>query len=160
MVSELAPVSLFIHRYVNPGDLFIVEEPEAHLHPAAQRKIAGTLVQLVNAGVCVLITTHSDTMLEQLGNFVHASVIGAKVPKQALSQEKIAAYSFARPKTGKQKNTVVKTISFDKDTGFLSTDHLDASSDLYNESVDLFNAGQAAVEDAAESATEGKKNAN
>ena len=33
MVSELAPVSLFIRNYVTQGDFFIIEEPEAHLHP-------------------------------------------------------------------------------------------------------------------------------
>ena len=155
MVSELAPVSLFIHRYVNSGDLFIVEEPEAHLHPAAQRLIAGILVRLVNAGVRVLITTHSDTMLEQLGNFAHAAEIGKKVQGQSLGEKEIRAYSFASPKTGKQKKTVVKVIPFDKDSGYLSADHLDASSNLYNEGVDLFNAGPKTAKGAS-----GKKDGN
>ena len=70
MVSELAPLVLFLRGIVQPGDTLIIEEPEAHLHPAAQTKIALTLARLVRIGVRVIITTHSDWLLEQIGNLV------------------------------------------------------------------------------------------
>ena len=70
MVSELAPLVLFLRGIVKPGDLLIIEEPEAHLHPGAQTKIAQTLARLVRAGVRVLITTHSDWLLQQIGNLI------------------------------------------------------------------------------------------
>ncbi len=139
MVSELASVSLFIRHYVNHGDLFILEEPEAHLHPAAQRDMSNILVQLVNAGVHVLITTHSEYVLEQISNYVHASKIKGKINKQALDAEKISVYLFNRPKRSKQKNTIVKKIPFDPNTGILTPDHLEVSSALYNETVDILN---------------------
>ena len=63
MVSELAPLILFLKYLVRPGDLLILEEPESHLHPAAQRRLARGIVRLVNAGVKVLITTHSETFV-------------------------------------------------------------------------------------------------
>ena len=143
MVSELAPVFLFLQHYVGQGDLFILEEPEAHLHPGAQREIANILVQLVNAGVHVMITTHSDTILEQINNAVVASGVKAKIAEQKLEKEKLLAYSFNMPKNRKQGVTV-KAIPFDDDMGILSEDHLEVSSDLYNESVRLFNAGEKA----------------
>jgi predicted ATPase len=69
-VSELAPLILYLKYYVEPGSVLIIEEPEAHLHPENQRVLAKYLVRLVRRGVHVLITTHSDYLLEQLNNFV------------------------------------------------------------------------------------------
>ena len=124
-VSELAPVSLFIRHYVCPGDLFIVEEPEAHLHPAAQRDISDVLARLVNAGVKVLVTTHSDNILEQVSNFIYAADLpDSKLTK--LDEEKCSVYLF-KPGRGGNKTTVNK-IPFDPETGLVTQDHLDVSS--------------------------------
>ena len=133
-VSELAPVSLFIRHYVCPSDLFIVEEPEAHLHPAAQRDISDIFVRLVHAGVKVLVTTHSDNILEQVSNFIYAADIPhSKLTK--LDEEKCSVYLF-KPGRGSNKTTV-KKIPFDSETGLLTQDHLDVSSELYNQTVNL-----------------------
>jgi predicted ATPase len=43
-----------------PGDLIIIENPEAHLHPAAQSKMGILLSLVANSGVQVLVETHSD----------------------------------------------------------------------------------------------------
>lgn len=136
-VSELAPISLFIRRYLDVGNLFIVEEPEAHLHPEAQRQIAGALAQLANAGVKVLITTHSDIIIEQISNFVYA----AKKPrsrKTKLKEEECSVYWFNRLR---MRKTGVKEKPFDPVFGFLTKDHLDVSSELYNEAVSLMERG-------------------
>ncbi len=141
-ISELAPIALFIRYYLLPGDLFIVEEPEAHLHPKAQRAIAGVLADLAKAGVYVLVTTHSDIILEQISNFIHADnipgdkMLNREASKHKLPVDKIRCYSFKR---FDRQGTTVKAIEFDEETGILTEDHLDEASDLYNQGVDLFN---------------------
>ncbi|WP_239073841.1 DUF3696 domain-containing protein [Streptomyces sp. SID10853] len=46
-----------------PGDLLLVENPEAHLHPAGQSKLGRFLAQVAGSGVQVVVETHSDHVL-------------------------------------------------------------------------------------------------
>ncbi len=49
---------------IAPADsLLIVENPEAHLHPAGQSHVGGFLAKMAAAGVQVIIETHSDHVL-------------------------------------------------------------------------------------------------
>ena len=144
MVSELAPISVFVRHHLEEGDLFIVEEPEAHLHPKGQRAISDVLVQLANAGVFVLATTHSDIVLEQIGNAVRRAGLenkksAAKNGGESLNADKAAAYSFHERIRGKTK---VKSVKFETVEGFATDDHLKASTALYNETVALWNADE------------------
>ena len=145
MVSELAPVSIFIRYHLDKDNLFIVEEPEAHLHPDGQRIISELLARLANAGVFVLATTHSDIVLEQVSNFVHASRINgtaaakrraAKIAGAVLTEKQVAVYSFAN---SNKRGTVVKKVEFDSEYGVLTSDHLKESTGLYNRTVLLLN---------------------
>jgi predicted ATPase len=45
------------------GTICIIENPEAHLHPSAQSKIGGFLAMVANAGVKVVVETHSDHLV-------------------------------------------------------------------------------------------------
>ncbi|MFE9239158.1 DUF3696 domain-containing protein [Streptomyces sp. NPDC007007] len=46
-----------------PGDLLIVENPEAHLHPAGQSRLGRFLARVAGSGVQVVVETHSDHVL-------------------------------------------------------------------------------------------------
>ena len=132
MVSELAPLVLFIRGLVRPGDTLIIEEPEAHLHPAAQAQMAATLARLVRAGVRVLVTTHSDFMLQEIGNLIREGELGEKTgePASWLDQEEVGAWLF-------QKNGKVKEIEFDRIKGIEPIEYEDVAEALYNRWADL-----------------------
>jgi len=49
-----------------PGEILIVENPEAHLHPKAQSRLAQFLAKVSNCGVQVFIESHSDHILNAL----------------------------------------------------------------------------------------------
>lgn len=61
-VSYALPVIL-AGLIATPGGLFIVENPEAHLHPAGQSRMGVFLAWLAGRGVQVVIETHSDHVL-------------------------------------------------------------------------------------------------
>ena len=70
MVSEIAPVVLYLRHIVQPGNVLIIEEPESHLHPAMQVEFTRQLARLVQHGYRIIITTHSEWVIEELGNVV------------------------------------------------------------------------------------------
>ena len=48
----------------------MIDEPELNLHPKNQRALARLVVRLVNAGVKVFITTHSDYLVKELNTLI------------------------------------------------------------------------------------------
>lgn len=122
MVSELAPLILFLKYLVNPGDLLILEEPESHLHPAAQRQMARGIVRLVNAGVKVLITTHSDYFLNQVNNLLRISFASDRWLKRegfaredCLKHDDVSAYAFEWDE--EEGGSRVRELEIRKDVG-------------------------------------------
>ena len=62
--------------------MLIIEEPEAHLHPAAQTQMAVALTGLVRAGVRVVLTTHSDWLLKEISNLIREGELREKPVNQ------------------------------------------------------------------------------
>lgn len=69
IVSELSPLLLLLKSNIN-FKAIIIEEPEAHLHPELQKKMAQLIIRMMNFGIPVWITTHSDTILQHLNNMI------------------------------------------------------------------------------------------
>ena len=143
MVSELAPVVLYLRHIVRPGDVLIIEEPEAHLHPAMQAAFARELARLVRAGVRIVMTTHSEWFLEQIGNLVRLSGLskarrqGLESADCALSPDQVGAWLF-RP-SNRPKGSVVEEVALDPETGLYPTGYDAVSDALYNEGANIYN---------------------
>ena len=143
MVSELAPVVLYLRHLVRPTDLLIIEEPESHLHPAMQAAFARELVRLVHAGIRVILTTHSEWFLEQLGNLARLGTLPEKKRKGTLDADyalrpgEIGAWLFERKQ--RPKGTLVREVILDAETGLFPTDFGLVSEALYNEGAEIFN---------------------
>ncbi len=132
MVSELAPLVLYLRGLVRPGDTLIIEEPEAHLHPGAQADMAVILARLVRAGVKVTVTTHSDWLLQEIGNLVLEGLLEDETDEPAswLLPEEVGVWHF-------QKDEPVKEIPFKSREGLSPEDYEDVAEGLYNRSVNL-----------------------
>ena len=69
-VRSLLDIGFYLRCTARKGDLFMVDEPELNLHPENQRRIARLLARLVNLGVNVFITTHSDYIVKELNTLI------------------------------------------------------------------------------------------
>ncbi len=157
MVTELAPMVLFLRGGMGMGDTLIVEEPEAHLHPSAQTEMACTLARLVNAGVRVVATTHSDWLLKAFGNLIREGELNERSDRCAggssdqglLRPEDVGVWLFRKGEAG--GGSKLDEIPFDRIEGIESSDYEDVAEALYNRSSELQNRfAEAAADDAIE----------
>ena len=138
MVSEIAPVVLYLRYLVRPGDVLIIEEPESSLHPAMQVEFTRQLAALVRAGVRVIVTTHSEWVLEELSNLVLASGLpearrnGIGGGEFALRPEDVGAWWFQQKK--RPRGSVAEEIHLDK-SGLYSSTFAKVSASTYNDWV-------------------------
>ncbi len=139
MVSELAPVVLYLRHRVEAGNLLIIEEPESHLHPAMQVQLTEEIAALVQAGVRVVVTTHSEWVLEKLANLVGRSGLpeaGAELPegRTSLSARDVGVWLF-EPKE-RPRGSVVREIPLDE-SGLYPTGFGEVAAALHNDWADL-----------------------
>lgn len=84
MIAEISPLVAYL-KYILPkkNSILFIEEPEAHLHPKVQVEMMKVFVDLAKSGVKVVMTTHSDFMMDTLTNQILDGKIDA---------DKIASY--------------------------------------------------------------------
>jgi predicted ATPase len=105
-VSQVLPVLVAL-RAAQPGRLVYLEEPEIHLHPRAQAKLADILAGAAERGVRVVVETHSTLLL---------TAIQTLVRRGDLKPGLVKLHWFERdPKTG---ITEVSSTGLDKNGAF------------------------------------------
>ena len=143
MVSELAPVVLYLRHVVSPGEVLIIEEPESHLHPGMQVAFIRHLAEAVRSGIRVIITTHSEWVLEELANLVRLSELSESDRKgiggadYALSPDQVGTWLFEQKK--RPKGSVVKEIPLDVDYGGFRSDYDDVAIGTHNDWATISN---------------------
>lgn len=143
MISELAPVVLYLRYIVRPGDVLIIEEPESHLHPERQADFACEIARIVHAGVRVIITTHSDLILEQIGNLIRLSELPEKdqvdiiKTRSTLHQNQVGTWLFSSSDRG--GDSVVEEATLDPKTGLFQVGYDSVRRRLYNQGARSFN---------------------
>ncbi|MEW6351913.1 MAG: AAA family ATPase [Thermodesulfobacteriota bacterium] len=107
LVKELTPLALYLKCLAKPGDLIVIDEPEMNLHPAAQVEITEFLGMLVNAGLHVLITTHSPYIVDHIPNLIRA---------HDLDKEKVKEYFYLKQETSFLPRDKVAVYLFETDS--------------------------------------------
>ena len=140
MVGEIGPLVLYLKGGIEPGDTLFIEEPEAHLHPAAQTKMAEILAAMVRAGIRVVITTHSDWMLTKIANIVRRGELGMDSGEPSLTKEEVGVWFFEGGKNNGGSTT--RELRYDAppgsgDRGYIPDNLRDLSDENHNETAGL-----------------------
>ncbi|MCX2683444.1 AAA family ATPase [Campylobacter sp. MIT 21-1685] len=141
-VRSLLMLNYYVLHRAQVGDILMIDEPELNLHPKNQILVARLLVLLVNAGIKVFITTHSDYIVRELSNCIMLKNLSneqiTKFKKQGYSKEygleskKVKAYLAENIKG---KNTL-KAVEITQEQGiFMET--FDEPIDCQNENQGL-----------------------
>jgi predicted ATPase len=125
-VRSLLDIGFYLRHEAKLGDLLMVDEPELNLHPENQRRVARLFARLVNLGIKVFITTHSDYIIKELNTLImlnhdkpHLKQIAEQEGyplEELISSEKIKVYIAEEAYTtgttvgGKTKRTKGQTL--------------------------------------------------
>ena len=121
-IRELTPFYITLRYYPIRNKIYFIEEPEAHLHPSLQKKIAYLLAYIVNQGGEVYITTHSDYLVNTISNLVKLWYLKRKNKEKAkaimqkynireeflISPKKLGVYFFDKNEKGEVKIEKIK----------------------------------------------------
>ncbi|MFN0203499.1 MAG: AAA family ATPase [Bacteroidia bacterium] len=69
-VKSLSHLVVYLRHQAEEGDVFIIDEPELNLHPDNQRFVARIFAKMVNRGIKVILSTHSDYILREFNNMI------------------------------------------------------------------------------------------
>jgi len=89
----------------NKGDIIIIENPETHLHPRGQSRLASLFALAAENGIQLFIETHSDHIING---------IRVAVKKERIAKEKVFLNFFAK---SPQNISIIKRIGVQLDGG-------------------------------------------
>lgn len=145
IVKTLSSLVIYLKHLASYNDLLIIDEPELNLHPDNQVKLTRIFARLINKGLRLVISTHSDYIIREINNLIMFSNVDAKEDFSSIynynkgeyiNLNDVSAYFF-NYKNERAKQTEVTPIKIDK-YGF-EVETLDKTIDYLSEiSNDLF----------------------
>ena len=145
MLSELAPLLLVLRSH-HSVDHLTIDEPEAHLHPAMQMCVASFLASLVNKGLRIVLTTHSDFFVTQFNNMMRVhELVGSEenvLDLPSIDRSRVRCLRFSR----ENGVCVAQSVEPDRIDGVdestftdVMREQFDTTSQLVNDLIDSSN---------------------
>ncbi len=121
-VKTFFSLEFYLEYMAKEGAFLIIDEPELNLHPDNQRNIARLIAQIVNRGVNVILSTHSDYIVRELNNLIMLSSDFSQ------KNEKMKKYNYDKSEILSPKSInaylinsgVIKPMEINEDEGIIA----------------------------------------
>lgn len=139
-ITEIASLQIF-QNYMPHYDVLVLEEPEAHLHPENQTKLARHIIRFVKSGTRVILITHGVFFLEQLSMFIRMSKISPAERKELgyddddfIDDNDVAPYLF---KLNGEGRCSIHELSHSADEGIHQDEFINVTESMYAKDVKI-----------------------
>lgn len=120
IVKTLSSLIIYLKYIVKNGDTLIIDEPEMNLHPDNQILLARVFAQMVNMGIKLVISTHSDYIIREFNNLIMLS----SVPDNEM--QSFLKMGYDKSMILKNKDVAAYMFNFDKEN-LVTVDNLDVT---------------------------------
>ena len=137
-VKSLFGLWFYLEHQAREENILMFDEPELNIHPENQRKIARLFARLVNNGLNIVISTHSDYIVREINSLIMLSQDANKHLRkkhkykddEILRREQVGAYLF--------DNHTIEPFSITSDDGIQATTFDKVIEKLNNVNDDIF----------------------
>ena len=138
MVKSLFGLWFYLENQASRGGILMIDEPELNIHPASQRHIARLLARLVNAGLSIVISTHSDYIVREFNSLIMLSRDENRElqnkyeydKNEILSTEQVGAYLY--------DNQTITPFEITPEDGIYATTFDDVIGDINTTNDDIY----------------------
>ncbi len=81
IVKTMSSLVIYLKHIANKGDVLIIDEPELNFHPDAQIYLMRIFASLINNGLHLIVSTHSDYVVREVNNLIMAHEIRDEEPQ-------------------------------------------------------------------------------
>lgn len=153
-VKSLFGLWFYLEHHAEKGDVLMIDEPELNIHPVNQRQLARILARLVNAGLQVIVSTHSDYIVREINSLMLLQDDGNELlapervcllkkhgysSDETLGLDQVGAYHFT--------DTTIQSFQVTKQDGIYATTFDDVIRDLNKTNNDIYYSLQEACGD-------------
>ena len=107
----MAGIVFYLRHNSDRGDLIFIDEPEVNCHPDVQILMTRIFARMINAGLRLVISTHSDYIIREINNLIMLSKAPVSMAEtltkwgyqkeMAIEYQDVGAYLFSYGKDNK-----------------------------------------------------------
>lgn len=136
--------NILLHLLINNTKAFIIlEEPEAHLYPEAQKRIVEILAFVAAKSCNILVTTHSPYILGAINNLIYAEKLAENPALRSMVKEQVEEAFHIRDHSAYylEHGGIKSCVEEESEGGLIINEVIDGASsdinDLYDRLFDI-----------------------